>query len=172
MKFLLRALAALSAVALTSYAADVSSKISNVHLCCKGCVNGVEKAVGEVEGAKAEVDAEGGTVTLSGPDNATVQKAANALVKAGYFGKAEGGVTLDAGTGATGQNVQSLRIEGVHLCCGKCVKAVDRAVKSVPGAKEHNAVKGAKSFDVTGDFNDKDLFSALQKEGLTGKVSK
>jgi len=172
MKAILLPVTALLALALTSQAADVSSKISNVHLCCKGCVNGVEKAVGEVEGAKADVDADGGTVTLSGPDTATVQKAANALVKAGYFGKAEVDVKLDASTGASDQKVQSLRVEGVHLCCGKCVKAVDRAVKSVPGAKDHNATKGAKSFEVTGDFNDKELFTALQKEGLTGKVAK
>jgi copper chaperone CopZ len=172
MKTISLPLAALLTLALTTTAAEVSSKISDVHLCCKGCVNGVQKAVGEVDGAKAEVDADGGTVTLSGPDTATVQKAADALVKAGYFGKAEGGAKLDASTGASDQKVQSLRVEGVHLCCGKCVKAIDRAVKSVSGAKEHNATKGAKSFEVTGDFNDKDLFTALQKEGLTGKVAK
>ena len=172
MKRILFPLAALLTLALTTTAADVSSKISDVHLCCKGCVNGVQKAVGDVEGAKAEVDADNGTVTLSGPDKATVQKAADALTKAGYFGKAEGGVKLDASTGASDKNVQSLHIEGVHLCCGKCVKSVDRAVKSVSGAKEHTATKGAKSFDVTGDFNDKELFTALQKEGLTGRVAK
>lgn len=166
-------LAALFTLALSIPAAEVSSKITDVHLCCKGCVNGVEKAVGQVEGAKADVDADGGTVTLTGPDKETVQKAADALVKAGYFGKTEGsGIKLNTSTGATDQKVQSLRVEGAHLCCGKCVKAVDRAVKSVSGAKEHNAVKGAKSFEVTGDFNDKELFSALQKEGLTGKVAK
>lgn len=172
MKAILLPIAGLFAFALATQAAETVSKISEVHLCCKGCVNGVQKAVGEVEGAKAEVDADSGTVTLSGSDAATVQKAADALVKAGYFGKAESGVKLDASTGATDQKVQSLRVEGVHLCCGKCVKAVDRAVKSVPGAKDHNAVKGAKSFEVTGDFNDKEMFTALQKEGLTGKVAK
>ena len=165
-------MAILLAMAWSTPAAEVTSKISDVHLCCKGCVNGVEKAVSEVDGAKAAVDADAGTVTLSGADTATVQKAADALVKAGYFGKAEGDVKLDPTTGATGQKVQTLKIEGTHLCCGKCVKAVDRAVKATPGAKEHTAVKGAKSFDVTGDFNDKDLLTALQKEGLTGKVAK
>jgi copper chaperone CopZ len=172
MKTIALSLAALLAVGLSTASAEVSSKIGDVHLCCKGCVNGVEKAVGEVDGAKAAVDADAGTVTLSGPDAATVQKAADALVKAGYFGKAESGVKLDSSTGATGHKVQSLRIEGAHLCCGKCVKAVDRAVKAVPGAKEHTAVKGAKTFEVTGDFNDQDFFTALQKEGLTGKIAK
>jgi len=65
-----------------------------------------------------------------------------------------------------------LKIEGVHLCCGKCVKAVDKAVKSVPGVKEQTATKGAKSFEVTGDFNDQEVFTALQKEGLSGKIAK
>jgi copper chaperone CopZ len=133
MKAFLLPLAVLLALALSTPAAEVSSKISDVHLCCKGCVNGVDKAVGEIEGAKAAVDADAGTVTLSGPDTATVQKAADALVKAGYFGKAEGGIKLDASTGASDQKVQTLHIEGVHLCCGKCVKAVDRAVpRSIP----------------------------------------
>ena len=152
--------------------AEETSKISDVHLCCKGCVDGVEKAVSKVDGAKATSDSDAGTVTISGPDKATVQKAADALVKAGYFGKSDGGVTLNPQAGAAGQKVQTLKIEGAHLCCGKCVKAVDRAVKAVPGAKEHNAVKGAKSFDVTGDFNDKDFVTALQKEGLTGQIAK
>src|SRR5258708_7036082 len=146
MKTILLPLAALFTFALASNAADVSSKLSDVHLCCKGCVNGVEKAVGEVQGAKADIDADGGTVTLSGPDKATVQKAANALVKAGYFGKAEGGIKLDASTGASDKKVQSLRVEGVHLCCGKCVRAVDKAVKSGTGVEEQNANQEANAF--------------------------
>ena len=172
MKMIALPLASLLLLAFSTPAAEVTAKISDVHLCCKGCVNGVDKAVGEVEGAKAVADPDAGTVTLSGADRATVQKAADALVKAGYFGKSQDNIHLDASTGAKNEKVQSLKLEGVHLCCGKCVKAVDRAVKAVPGAKEHNAVKGAKSFEVTGDFNDKELVSALQKEGLTGKVAK
>jgi hypothetical protein len=45
-------------------------------------------------------------------------------------------------------------------------------VKSVAGVKEQTAVKGAKSFEVTGDFNDQEVIEALQKEGLSGKVEK
>jgi copper chaperone CopZ len=158
---------------ISASAAEVTAKLSEVHLCCKGCVTGVEKAVGEVDGAKAAADQEAGTVTISAADEATVQKAADALAKAGYFGKCgDGSVKMHSWTGAKGEQVQSLQVEGVHLCCAKCVKAVDRAVKSVAGVKEHTATKGAKSFAVTGDFNDKELFAALEKEGLTGKVGK
>ena len=166
-------IASLAFVCIASASAESIAKITDVHLCCKSCVTGVEKAIAEVPDAKAAVDQDGGTVTLSGPNAATVQKAADALLAAGYFGKChDSSVKLDASTGAKGQKVQSLKIEGVHLCCGKCVKAVDRAVKSVAGVKEQTAVKGAKTFEVSGDFNDQEVFTALQKEGLAGKVAK
>ena len=70
------------AVSSSPAAAEVTSKISDVHLCCKGCVDGVNKAVSQVDGAKATVDSDAGTVTLSGADKATVQKAADALDRA------------------------------------------------------------------------------------------
>ena len=148
-------------------------KLTNVHLCCPSCVKGVAKAIGTVPGVAANSDQEEGTVTLTGPDNATVQKAADALVAAGYFGKsATPGIKLVSDTGAQDKKVQSLKVEGVHLCCGKCVKAVNHALESVEGVKANTATKGATSFEVTGDFNDKDVFAALQKAGLTGKVGK
>jgi periplasmic mercuric ion binding protein len=154
-------------------AAETTVKLTKVHLCCDGCVAGVQKAVGTVAGVTAAVEKGAGAVALTGPDQETVQKAADALVEAGYFGKsADAEVKLKSDTGAKGEKVESLKIEGVHLCCGKCVKAVDEALKKVPGVKSHTAEKGAKTFEVTGEFNDKDVFAALQKAGLTGKVAK
>ena len=159
------------ALGLSAQGGEVSGKISGVHLCCKNCVTGVEKAVGEVQGATATVDKDAGTVVLSGADAATMQKAADALVAAGYFGKSsDGTINLSNKTGAQGKKVSSLQVIGVHLCCTKCVKALDEAIKTVPGAKSHTAEKGAKTFEVTGDFNDKELFDALHKAGLSGKV--
>src|SRR6267378_455509 len=97
------------ALGLPVQAADVTVKISNVHLCCKGCVTGVEKAVGEVHGATASADKDAGTVGLTGPDTATVQKAADALVAAGYFGKSsDSKIKINDTTGAKGKKVQSL----------------------------------------------------------------
>ena len=156
---------------LSAQAGEVSAKLTNVHLCCSGCVKGVQKAVAEVPGATVSANQDEGTVTLTGPDTATVQKAADALVAAGYFGKSsDPSVKLMAQTGAKNQKVKSLEIEGVHLCCAKCVKAVSTALGEVSGVTENTATKGAKSFVVNGDFNDKDVFSALQKAGLTGQA--
>jgi len=173
MKNILICFATALALNLPLHAAEETTKISQVHLCCKSCVTGVEKAVATVPDAKVEADQNDGSVTISGPDAATVQKAADALTRAGYFGKSSNpAINMDAKSGAKGAQVQSLRVEGVHLCCGKCVKAVDHALKSVPGVKENTAAKGVKSFEVTGDFNDQEVFTALQKEGLTGHAGK
>ncbi len=169
MKLLLTTLFTAFALTFAAQADDVTAKMSDVHLCCDSCVKGVNKAIATVPGVTATVDKDAGTVTLTGADKATVQKGADALVAAGYFGTSSD-VTLDSSTGAKDKNVQTLEVKGVHLCCGKCVKAVDKAVKSVPGVASENATKGADSFTVTGDFNDKAVFDALQKAGLTGKA--
>ena len=157
------------ALAFSAQAADVSVKLTDVHLCCQSCVKGVQKAVGQVPGVTAEADMDEGTVNLIGPDTATVQKAVDALTSAGYFGKSsDASIKVNADTGAKDQKVQSLQVEGVHLCCGKCVKSVNEALATVPGVAGNTATKGAKSFTVTGDFKDTDVFNALQKAGLTG----
>jgi copper chaperone CopZ len=169
MKKLFATFIAASALASYAQAADVLAKVTDVHLCCQGCVKGVEKAVATVPGVTVAVDQDDGTVTLTGPDATTVQKAADALTAAGYFGKCDNAdVKINADTGAKNAKVQTLKIKGVHLCCGKCVKAVNEALSSVPGVQGNTAAKGAKEFEVTGDFNDKDVFDALQKAGLTG----
>jgi copper chaperone CopZ len=173
MKITFASVATMFAFILSAHSAEVSTKLSDVHLCCQSCVKGVQAAVGKVSGATASVNKDEGTVELTGPDTATVQKAADALVAAGYFGKSsDSNIKISSRTGAKGKKVQSLKLEGVHLCCGKCVTAVDKAVRSVDGVKDHTAVKNAESFDVTGDFNDKEVLTALQKAGLTGKVGK
>ena len=168
MKYLIASIAAAFALSLSVQAAEVSTKLTDVHLCCQSCVKGVAKAV-----EKIPADMDEGTVSLTGPDAATVQKAADALVAAGYFGKSSNpDIKVATDTGAKGEKVQSLKVEDVHLCCGKCVKAVNTALESVPGVKANTATKGAKSFEVTGDFNDQEVFAALQKAGLTGHAGK
>jgi copper chaperone CopZ len=161
------------AMALPASAKDVSVKLNGVHLCCQSCVKGAQTAVDKVAGVTLTASQDEDTVSLSGPDKATVQKAVDSLVEAGYYGKStDSGIKVKASTGATGAKVQSLEIEGVHLCCGKCVKAVNEALGKVGGVTGNTATKGAKKFTVTGDFRDTDVFTALQKTGLTGQIAK
>ncbi len=173
MKIILPSFVATFALVLSVQSADVTVKLSKVHLCCQGCVNGAKKAVADINHITCAADQKDSTVTLTGPDNATVQKAADALVKAGYFGvSSDAAIKLSDNSGAKGAKVQSMEISGVHLCCPKCVTAVDKAVKSVEGVKGHTADKNVKSFTVTGEFNDQDVLVALQKAGLAGKIVK
>ena len=151
--------------------AESTAKISGVHLCCKSCVTGVNKAIGKVSGATAAVDADAETVTVSAADAATTQKAVDALVAAGYFGKSDNAaVTVANNTGAKDAKVASLVVNDVHLCCGKCVTAVAKAVEKVSGVTSHTAVKGVKTFEVKGDFSPKAVFASIQAAGLTGKA--
>jgi len=171
MKTIFASLALALAVSFSAHA-DATVKLTDVHLCCQSCVKGVTKAVSAVGGVKADSNMDDHTVTLTGPDTATVQKAVDALTAAGYYGmSSDPAVKVNADTGAKGEKVKSLKIEDVHLCCGKCVKSVNTALSSVPGVTGNTAEKGAKSFTVTGDFNDKDVMDALQKAGLTGHVA-
>ena len=170
MKATILGLTVAACLALGASAAEVT--ISDVHLCCKSCVTGAEKAVTSVSGAKATVSQDEETVKITAADKATLQKAADALVAAGFFGKSsDADIKIKADTGAMNMKSQKVTITGVHLCCTKCVNAVDKVVKSVPGTTGNTAKKDAKSFEVTGDFNDKDLMDAFQKAGLTGKVT-
>jgi len=154
-------------------AAEVSVKLTGVHLCCQSCVKGVQKAVGNVNGVTAAADMDEGAVSLTGPDITTVQKAVDGLIAAGYYGKSsDATIKVNADTGVKDQKVKSLRLEGVHLCCGKCVKSVNAALSSVSGVTTNTAAKGSTTFTISGDFNDKDALVALQQAGLTGRVAK
>jgi copper chaperone CopZ len=100
-----------------------------------------------------------------------VQKAVDALIKGGYWGESsDANIKISSSTGAKGDKVQALKVQGVHLCCAKCVKAVHKALADVPGVTGDTAAKGAESFNVTGDFKDSDVFAALRKAGLTGSA--
>ena len=172
MKLILASVVLALTLTISAQAAESSVKLTDVHLCCPSCVKGVQKAVSKVSGVTATSDMDEKTVSLTGPDTATLQKAVDSLVAAGYYGKSsDAAVTVSSETGAKDEKVKTLKVEDVHLCCPSCVKAVNKALGSVSGVTGNTAVKGATSFTISGDFNEKDAFAALQKNGLTGHVA-
>ena len=172
MKTLLLSFVAVFFLAPLTRAADVSITLTNVHMCCQKCVDGANKAVSKVDGATAVPDKTTRTVILTGPDTATVQKAVDALTKAGFYGGcSDQSIKIDGETGAKGEKVQTLKVKGVHLCCPSCVKAVNKALTAVPGVTTNTAAVKVEVFEVTGDFKDTDVLEALKKAGLLGKVS-
>lgn len=160
-----------SAAFATMAFAESTVTLSDVHLCCKSCVTGAEKAVATAPGVTAAVDKDAGTVKLTAADTATIQKGVDALVNAGYFGKSDNAaVTVKADTGAKDGKVSTMTVDGVHLCCDKCAKAAKGAVAKAEGVTGDTAAKKVTSFEVTGNFSQKEVMAALQAAGLTGQV--
>ena len=163
---------AMLALTLAAAHADTSVKLSDVHLCCQSCVKGIDKAVAKVPGVTAKSDMDDKTVSLTGPDTAALQKAVDSIVAAGYYAKSsDAAIKVSTETGAKNEKVQSLKVEDTHVCCGSCVKAINKALGGVSGVTGNDAKKGETSFTITGDFNDKDAMDALQKAGITGHVA-
>ncbi len=144
--------------------AESTITLSGVHNCCGGCSKGITKAITSVSGVTATVEDE--TVIIKAKTDAAGKKAVEALMEAGYYGT---GSEVSPPTVADAQ-VKTSTVAGVHLCCGKCVKAVDEAVTSVKGVSKHDATKGAKSFTVEGEFSKAELAAALNKHGLHGTL--
>jgi copper chaperone CopZ len=152
----------LSVAATLSGFADSTIVLKGVHNCCKKCDNGISEAISKVDGASPKI--EKSTVTITAPDEKTAKQAVASLVKNGYYGDgAEAPVIADA-------KVKSATVQGLHLCCGKCVTAADNAIKSVTGVNKHNAEKGAASVTVEGDFSTQALNDALHKAGFHGSI--
>lgn len=154
--------AGISFVSAFSLVAESNVVLMGVHNCCKKCDTGISEAVAKVEGAAAKTDK--GKVTITAKDEATAKLAAESLVKNGYFGV---GAVAPA---VADRKVKSITVNGLHLCCGKCVTAAEEAVLSVAGVTGHTASKGAASFKVDGDFSTLELSNALHKAGLHGDL--
>ena len=142
--------------------AESTATLTGVHNCCKSCDKGIVGAVAKVSGATATTDKS--TVTITAANEADVKKATASLVAAGYFGAgAEAPAVTDAKvTGAT--------VSGVHLCCGKCVDAFNKAATATAGVKGTDATKGAASVKVEGSFSTKEFATNLNKAGFSGTI--
>ena len=113
-----------------------------------------------------------GTVEITAPDTASVQKAVDTLIMAGYFGKSsDAAIKMEAPSGAPDGKVAAATVTGVHLCCATCVTTVKTLLTKLDGAKTNTVAPRAPSFNVAGDFSPKALFAALNAEGLAGKYS-
>jgi copper chaperone CopZ len=173
MRRLPTALMMLSAAGLLGAAglAETTVKIENVHLCCPACVKGVRSALDKVDGVKGVCDREKETVTLTAADDATAQKAVDALASAGFHGKPDTkSVQFPHDSGATKGKVSSLTLTGVHNCCRSCCAAIKAAVKKVSGVTGDTAKPKAESFEVTGDYDAIELIHALHEAGFHVKV--
>ena len=148
--------------------AEATVTLSGLHNCCKSCANGITKAATSVDGVKAEIS--GQDVTLTAKSNSDIKKAVTALMDAGFYGTGAEKDSASTKSAAPAKKVKSATVSGVHLCCGKCVTAMSKAVNSVTGVTEANIEDKAKSFTVKGEFDAAELLSAMNKAGFNGKI--
>tara|TARA_Y100001934_G_scaffold279951_1_gene385235 strand:+ start:7667 stop:8182 length:516 start_codon:yes stop_codon:yes gene_type:complete len=163
-------IAVFSLIALPFAASAGSVTVKGVHLCCGGCVKGVDKALSKVTGIDFNVNRKGKSVEISGSE-AALKKGLAALGNAGYTGKTDGALKVPATKVKKGK-VKSLTLSGVHLCCGACVKQAKAAIKDVAGITGNTIANRVKSFEVTGNFEPQELIDALAAAGFSGRLAK
>ena len=152
--------------------AETKVELKNVHLCCPACVKAVGEILKKIDGVKGECDAKAKTVSIAAKDDDTARKALEALAAAGFHGDTGSkDLAIKDDSGVTKGKVKSLTVTGVHNCCGSCTRALQATFKKVEGVTGDTAKAKDATFEVTGDFNDKEFMAALQKEGLAGKVA-
>jgi copper chaperone CopZ len=154
--------------AASSIFAEATATLEKTHLCCNSCVKGAEKAVASVDGAKVTCDRKAQTITVTATDETTAQKAVDALLAAGYYGKVTGATVKDD-SGAKAGKSQSIVVSGFHNCCKKCTTVLNDTIKKVPGATGEVAAK-ATSVPVTGDFDPAKLIEAFNDAGFHATV--
>jgi periplasmic mercuric ion binding protein len=154
-------------------AAETKVELKGTHLCCPQCVKAVDDILKKVDGASGKGDQKTGTVAITAKDEATAQKALDALAAGGFHGTTESkDLKIKDDSGVAKGKVKMLTLEGVHNCCGACNRAIVAAVGKVKGVTGNTAKSKSDTFDVTGDFDAEELVKALNTAGYHVKVKK
>lgn len=151
--------------------AETKIELKGVHLCCAKCVAGVKSALRDLDDVKAACDQKKSTVTITAADDKAAQKALDALAAHGFHGDT-GNSTLKfkEDSGVTAGKVTSLKLMGIHNCCGSCNKAIEKAIAKVDGVTGDTAKPKTDTLTVTGNFDGVELVKALNAAGFHVKV--
>jgi copper chaperone CopZ len=167
-RFILGATAILGLTVFSNGAAvaETKVKLTDMHICCKGCTNGILKAVDGLKGVTVDVDQDAEEATITAADAVGAQAAIDAIAAAGYHATVQGdGVSMKAGTAPDGK-VKRLTVSNAHNCCGACTRAIQAAMKTVDGVQADTCKPKQAEFVVEGNFNAQALVAALEKVGF------
>jgi copper chaperone CopZ len=154
-------------VAASSSMADSAVTLEKTHLCCGSCVKAANQAV-ESAGAKAKIDQKADKITITAASDDAAQKAVDALVAAGFYGKVSAGA-IKNDAGAPAGNVKSLSVT-THNCCKKCTTAINAVIKSIPGASGEAEPK-VDTFTISGNYDAAALVKAFNDAGFGVRVA-
>lgn len=151
-------------------AASVTVTLSKVHLCCQGCIDDVGDVGAALKGASLDPDKDAKTITITAADKASAQSAVNALVAAGFYGASSDPSVTVPTISAPDRMTHAMTVSDVEICCGHCVKDINAAVGKVPGVAGTTAAKRAKTFVISGYFNEKAVITALNNAGFSAQI--
>jgi hypothetical protein len=152
--------------------AEVKVKVSKMHICCKGCTVAIQKAVAKMPEVTITVDQEKGTTELAAEKAESVQKALDAIARAGFHGVSDNKELKFKEEKAPEGKVQRLEVFSVHNCCPACTKAIKGAIAKVEGVKGDTCENKKESFVIEGDFVAKDVIAAINKAGFNASLTK
>jgi bacterioferritin-associated ferredoxin len=164
MKIALASTAALLLLAGSAFAADV--KVSGIHNCCPGCTNVLKSAL---TGAGAtDIKTTETEVSFSAEDPV---KAVKALYDAGFAGKKIDGAKAPEPENVKGVKTKSLKLTGVHNCCGSCLKGIQNATKAT-GTIDLKPKETTFTLSSDKEFDAEAAVKALRDAGYNAKVAK
>ena len=153
--------------------ADTTVTLENVHLCCGQCVGAVGKVLKSIDGVTGKCDQKGKKVTITATDDATAQKAVDALVEAGFYGRSNQTPRLSSRrSNAPKGKVTKLELTGIHNCCGQCTTAIKKTVTKVDGVTDTDITNKATTFTVEGNFEPAAVIQAMLDAGFTVRIKK
>jgi mercuric ion binding protein len=77
---------------------------------------------------------------------------------------------MKAVSGIPQGKVKTLKVSGIHNCCGPYCEAIKGAIATVDGVTGDTARPRATTLEVTGDFDAAALVKALNDAGFSARV--
>ena len=147
--------------------AEVTVKLTKMHLCCGACVKAIEGAVEKVEGATVQADQDNGSAVVTAADQKTARKAIGAIGRAGFHGQTDHAkLKMQDNSGVKAGTTKRLELVGIHNCCGGCNKAIKAAIATVDGVQADTAKPKKKTLVIEGEFDGLAVVHALNNAGF------
>lgn len=151
--------------------AETKVDLKGTHLCCPACVRAVDGILKKIDGVTGKCDSKNGTISITAKDDATAQKALDALAAGGFHGDTGSkSLVIKDDSGVKKETVKSLTLTGAHNCCGSCNTSIKNALKKVKGVTNDTSKGKAETFEVTGEFDAEEVVKALNAAGFHVKV--
>ncbi|WP_417850933.1 cation transporter [Thalassoglobus sp.] len=144
--------------------------VEGVHLCCGKCVTGAKDALTDVDGvSRVRVNKTKATVVFEATNSKSAQSGLKSLAEAGFYGKPSiEGPKFEIDKTA---KKDAVSVEDMHLCCGGCFRAAEKAAKSVEGVTEAKANGDDGTLQLTGSkISHAAVLKALHEAGFHGTV--